>query len=128
MQLPLQITFRGLSASPALEDRIRANVLKLERFHRRITRCHVSVEATGEHVHHQFHVHIALTIPGAEIVASRQTPAANGTENVYIAVRDAFAAVTRQLEDHVRILRGDERYHEAAEHRFRAIKGNPTLA
>src|SRR5262245_17057767 len=102
MQLPVQITFRGLTASPALEERIRANALKLERFYARITRCHVSVEVTHRDRNHaqKFQVVIDLTVPGAEIVASRG--ASKSAENVYVAVRDAFAAVTRQLEDHVR--------------------------
>jgi ribosomal subunit interface protein len=115
MQLPLQITFRGLPGSPALEAKVRASAQKLERFYGRITRCHVAVEATSRdhQTGHQFQVHIDLTVPGAEIVA-RRNASAGGNENVYVAVRDAFAAVTRQLEDHVRKQRGDTKRHEAA--------------
>jgi len=118
MQLPLQITFRGLSVSPALEKRIRANALKLERFYGRITRCHVSVEASD--VGHQFQVHIDLTVPGAEIVASRESANGHGEESVYVAVREAFAAVTRQLEDHVRKQRGDVKRHVGPFERMRS--------
>jgi ribosome-associated translation inhibitor RaiA len=114
MQIPLQITFRGMLSSPALEDRIHINARKLERFHGGITRCHVFVEASNrEHrPGSQFDVHINLTVPGAEIVASRQTSDEGGAENVYVALRDAFAAVTRQLEDQVRKSRGDVRRYE----------------
>jgi hypothetical protein len=31
---------------------------------------------------------------------------------VYVAIRDAFAAAVRQLEDYVRRQRGDQRSHE----------------
>ena len=120
MQVPLQITFRGLSASPALEARIRASAEKLEHFYGRVMRCHVSVEATSRehHVGHQFQVHIALTVPGAEIVAIRQS-SAGGSESVFVALRDAFAAVTRQLEDHVRKVRSRARGNEGRVQRSR---------
>ena len=116
MQVPLQITFRGLSASPALEGRIRASAEKLEHFYGRVMRCHVSVEATGRH---QFQVHLALTVPGAEIVAIRQSSSESGSENVFVALRDAFDAVTRQLEDHVRKVRSRARGHEGRVQRSR---------
>jgi ribosomal subunit interface protein len=114
MQLPIQVTFRGLSPSPALKSRIRHNAGKLERFHGRITSCRVSVEATNRdsQLGRQFQVRVDLTVPGAEIVARREAGKDHSGEDVYTAIRDAFAAVTRQLEDVVRKRRGDVKHHE----------------
>jgi len=122
MQLPLQVTFRGLSPSPALEARIRDNAQKLERFHHRITSCRVSVEATrrDSRLGRQFHVRIDVTVPGAELVARREAGKDHDGEDVYTAIRDAFAAVTRQLEDNVRKRRGDVKRHEPTPSRSRS--------
>jgi hypothetical protein len=39
MQIPLQISFRNMDPSPAIEARIREKAAKLERFHDRIIGC-----------------------------------------------------------------------------------------
>ncbi len=104
MQLPLQITFRDLPPSQAIEENIRKKAEKLERYHRKITGCHVVVEMPHKH-HHQgriFCVRIDVTIPGAELVASREAAEDHSHEDVYVAIRDAFEAVNRQLEERSR--------------------------
>ena len=44
MQIPLQITFRGMQSSPAVDAAIRDKAGKLEHFHPRILSCRVVVE------------------------------------------------------------------------------------
>jgi ribosome-associated translation inhibitor RaiA len=94
MKLPLQITFRHLEPSPALEDRIRELAARLGRFSTQIVRCHVIVEAP--HQHHQqgalFDFHINLTLPDEEIAIRRAHPADHSHEDPYVALRDAFRA------------------------------------
>lgn len=110
MQIPLQITFHDFPRSEVLEARIRDKAASLERFHPRITRCRVTV-AGPDRRHHkgrQFEVHVDVRVPGhGEVVATR-----NHDEDVHIALRDAFDAATRQLEDLVREKRGDVKAHE----------------
>ena len=99
MEVTLQITTRDIPHSEALESHIREKAEKLEKFYPHITSCRIVVELPHKH-HHQgrmFDVHIDMTVPGSEIVVNR---AAN--EDVYVAVRDAFDAAKRQLEDHAR--------------------------
>lgn len=100
MQLPVHITFKGLASSPALEERIRAKTDKLARLHDRITSIRVLVEATNrqEHLGHVYSVRIDVTIPGAELFASREAGHTHEHEGVYVALRDAFEAIARQLE------------------------------
>lgn len=110
MELPLQITVRDMPRSDALDARIREKVAELDRFHPRITSCRVTVAETRKHHEQgrQFEVRIDLRVPEhAEIVVNRQHD-----EDVYVALRDALAAATRQLEDAVREMRGEVKAHE----------------
>jgi ribosomal subunit interface protein len=93
-----------METSEALENDIRQKVEKLEHFFDRITGCHVVVERP--HRSHQqgelFHVTINLTVPGEEIVIRRDPAEHHTHEDAYVAVRDAFDAARRKVEDFVR--------------------------
>jgi len=109
MEAPLQITFRHMALSPALDEHIRRRAAELDQFYDRITACRVVVESGAHHRHkgriHQLRIH--LTVPGGEIVVSRDPSERHAHEDVYVAIRDGFDAARRQLEDHVRRMRGD---------------------
>ena len=109
MQTPLQIVFHGISHSDALEAHIREKTEKLDSFHPHLMRCHVTVKQPHKHKHqgNRFNVRIALHVPGDIIVVNHDTH-----EDVYVALRDAFNAASRQLEDSIRRMRGDVKHHE----------------
>jgi len=114
MQIPLQITFRGMAPSAAVEAKIRERAAKLDRYYRRIMGCRVIVETPHRH-HHQgklFHVRVDLTVPGGELLVRREPARHHAYEDVFVAVRDAFDAIQRQLEDYVRRQRGQVKAHE----------------
>ena len=108
MQIPLQITIRDMEHSDALETHIRDKANKLDEYFDRIMSCRVVVEMP--HKHHQqgkqFNVRIDIGVPGSEIVVNR-----DHAEDVYVALRDAFDAAKRQLEDYARKMRGDVKTH-----------------
>ena len=114
MQVPLQITTRGLEHSDALETHIREKAKKLDAFFDHITSCRVVVELP--HKHHQqgnqYKVRIDIGVPGSEIAINR-----DHAEDVYVALRDAFNAAGRRVEDYVRKLRGDVKMHESKQPR-----------
>lgn len=114
MQKSVQITFRNMDSSPALENRIRRRVGKLERHFDPIMSCQVVIEARHRHRHqgNVYHARIAVTVPGAELVASRDPERDHAHEDPYVAFRDALRAVIRQLEDHARRVRQDVKHHE----------------
>ena len=118
MRLPLQITFRHMDPSAALEARIRQRAEELDQFFDRITSCRVVVECA--HRRHQqgnlFEVRLDLTVPGREIVVGREPGTNHAHEDPYVAVRDAFDAVRRLLEDHVRRRRGEAKTHAVPDH------------
>jgi len=109
MQIPLQITVRGIEHSDALETHIRDKANKLEEFFDHITSCRVVVEVPHKHHHQgkQFNVRLDIGVPGSEIVVNR-----DHAEDVYVALRDAFDAAKRQLEDYARKIRGDVKTHQ----------------
>lgn len=104
MKLPLQITFRDIPHSEALEDKVRAKAAKLDRFCDRITGCRVVLSAP--HRHHQsgnlYNVRIELSVPGDEIVVTREPHQHQAHEELGIAIRDAFNAAQRQLQSYTR--------------------------
>lgn len=113
MQLPVQITFRNVPRSDAVEAKIRERAAKLDTYYDRITGCHVTVEAPHRR-HHQgklFQVGIDLVLPGTELVVNRAPQAHHAYEDVFVALRDAFDAARRQLEDYARRQRADVKAH-----------------
>ncbi|MDO9224447.1 MAG: HPF/RaiA family ribosome-associated protein [Pseudomonadota bacterium] len=115
MRIPLEVTFRHMEPSAAAEARIAEKVAKLEQIYDKLTRCHVIVEAPHEH-HRQgklFHVSIDLTVPGGELLVTRgHNHQSQAHEDVYVAIRDAFDAAKRRLDDYARQKRGDVKHHE----------------
>ena len=109
MELPLQVTLRDISPSTAVEDYIHERAAKLDAFYEKIMSCRVVVEAPVRH-HRKggpFKVRIDLTVPGDELVVNRQAD-----EDLYVAIREAFDAARRCLEDYSRRQRGSVKAHE----------------
>jgi ribosome-associated translation inhibitor RaiA len=108
MQLPLQITYRDLPHSDALDLRIREKAGKLDEFHHQVISCRVAVEEVQKHSHQgkQFCVRLDIKVPQHEIAINR-----DHNEDVYVAVRDAFNAAYRKLEDTMRLQRGEVKAH-----------------
>jgi len=117
MQSPLQIVFRHMDPSPSLEARIRQRAAELDQFFGRITSCRVVVECQHpRHAHgNLFEVRIDLTLPGSEVVAGGGSGVNHAHEDPHVAVRDAFDAVRRRIEDHARVRRGEVKRHGDAE-------------
>jgi ribosome-associated translation inhibitor RaiA/cold shock CspA family protein len=113
MILPLQITFRHMDPSPALEARIRELAARFDRFSEHIMRCHVIIEPLPHHQHQGalYDFRIDITLPGAEIAIRHARPADHAHEDPYVALRDAFRAARRKLEDYERKRRGDVKSH-----------------
>ncbi len=118
MILPLQITFRHMDPSPALDARIRELAARLDKFSGDIMRCHVIIEQPDRHKHQGglFTCTIDITLPDREIAIRSPRPADHSHEDPYVALRDAFHAARRQLEDYARKRRGDVKSHTGPEH------------
>ena len=101
MQQPLQITFRGLAPSVFIAARVRELAARLERFAHDITSCHVTIQSPHRH-HRQgqlYEVRVRVAAPGREIVSGSDGSGDHAHEDVYVALRDAFDAAVRELEE-----------------------------
>ena len=124
MKTPLQITFRDIDHSDAIEAHIRDKAAKLETFFEPIMSCRVVVEMPHQHKHQgkAFNVRLDIGVPGSEIVVNRDRH-----EDVYVALRDAFDAARRQLEDYGHRLRRETKAH-AREYTGLVTRLNPDEA
>lgn len=118
MHQPLQITFRDFPHSEFIEAAIRERAGKLDQYYDHIMACKVMVESPHAH-HHQgrlYHIRIDLTVPGGELIVNRAPGEHHAYEDVYVAIRDSFDAITRQLQDHKRQQERNVKTHEVPEH------------
>lgn len=103
MQIPLQITFRGMSPTPTIGILLEERWGRIERFSDRVLRGHVVVGVP--HRRHEagrrYSVHLELTTPLGNIVVSRERSNGAGGE-LGATIRDAFDVATRQLEEEFR--------------------------
>jgi ribosome-associated translation inhibitor RaiA len=103
MRAPIQIAYRNIEPTEALERAVRTRARKLERYYDGIIGCKVVLEAPHKRHHkgNHYRVLIALGVPGDELVVGRH-PMKNGAhEDLYVVIRDAFAAAERELKTYV---------------------------
>ena len=102
MQIPLDITYRDVEKSTALESLIRSKADKLEDVCDHIMGCHIAVERAHTHPSHgsPFRVRLDLTVPpGHEIAVTKNPGEGVQYDSVESVVRDAFDAARRQLKE-----------------------------
>lgn len=118
MKLPLQVSFRHMGHSAAIEGLVREKAAKLDEFAGRIMSCRVVVELKSRHHQHGnlYDVRINLTVPGEELSVTRTPDAHAEYRDIEIALHDAFDAAGRLLQDYVRRVRGDVKAPEQAPH------------
>jgi ribosome-associated translation inhibitor RaiA len=133
MAYRVQVSYRNVLPSGALERLVRAETTKLERFFERITSCHVLIEqlhrrrAEGS----PFHVRVELGVPGDQLVVShtadtrplfplsdddsahlRPPSAQEPSKDPKLAIRQAFHKLERKLQDYARKKNGPVRLRE----------------
>ena len=114
MQIEPSVRIRNLPNAPAVQARILRAVMRLERFSERITACRVALSASRHHRHGEtIRVRIDLALPREEIVVDHDAGLDPAHANVDLAIRDAFKAARRRLQDHERRWRGDVKLHAA---------------
>jgi ribosomal subunit interface protein len=110
--MPARIHFLDSARSEAVEAKIQARADRLARFSDEIHQCDVWLESP--HGHHRkgplYGIRIRLTVPGEEITIELQPE----TDDVYVAIREAFDAARRKLEDYERRRRGQLKAHPRA--------------
>jgi ribosome-associated translation inhibitor RaiA len=94
----VRLTFHGVTPSKAMNDEILTRAAKLLRYSSDIKSCRVTVERP--HLHHEednrYSVRVDLSVPGGAVGATSE---GNLRRRV---VNEAFDAVRRRLQDHMR--------------------------
>ena len=107
MALPIQITFRDIPTSEAVEAKIRKHVERLERFADRATSLHVIVSSPharpqgASHKGRLYQFTLELLLPTGDIVVRQDDDNNRAHEDIYVAMRDAFAALERRTHEHL---------------------------
>lgn len=117
MNFPITVAFQGMQPSSALRADIEQHAQRLAHFHSGILSCQTRVRFS-EHRHHKgnrFLVRVHVAVPGAVLDAGQTALANHSHEDAHVAVRDAFDAMRRRLEDQARVRRGDVKRHREAE-------------
>jgi cold shock CspA family protein len=115
VETPPEIAFIGMEPSDQLRDLVDEEVERLEEFFGRITSCRVSVKAPdgNKRTGGIYEPRIFLALPdGREVSSTRNPPKDERHADPALAIRDAFRAARRQLQDEARKLRGDVKHHE----------------
>ncbi|MBT3238802.1 MAG: ribosome-associated translation inhibitor RaiA [Rhodospirillaceae bacterium] len=101
MTSSLRIVFHGMDHSDAVHDRIVSEIQKLEKFNARITSGRVTVEAPHHHKRKGslYGIAIVLDLPGSELVVNSSRANNPDHKDIYIAIRDAFATLTRRVTE-----------------------------
>lgn len=132
MSFPIQISYRNVQASPAVEELIRKGTEKLSLFHHGIVRCRVVLETRHRHLRrgNRFETRVTVTVPGGQVTASSQATLVDpekllmagkrtrraeielSHKDLRIAITDAFKTAGRRLQDLVRRQRNQVKVHE----------------
>jgi putative sigma-54 modulation protein len=102
MTMPVEVHFHGLEKSTAVEERVREKVDKLARHFDRMTHCRVVVEAPHRNPQKPkiYQIKIEVGVPGrSPIVVSHERAGSDATEELSLALRDAFEAALRKVDD-----------------------------
>lgn len=116
--LPLQIAFRGVDPSEAVEARIRSKVGELERLFHHLIDCRVVVELphSRQQKGSTYNICIYVGVPGPDVFVTNDHPRDQGHENIYDAIGDAFQAAEKRLKTYADKLEGDVKSHEVPLH------------
>lgn len=106
--LPLEITLRDMPHSKAIEENIRKKADKLTHYCNKVESCKVVVGVPQKHKHQGklFATNIEVKVPGKTLVVTHKL-----NEDIYVGIRDAFAAMNRQVESYAQRKRGYVKAH-----------------
>lgn len=127
MQLPVEIVFKNMDSSEAMEAAINKWANKLNRAYPEIISCRVSIEAPSNKKLNGglYHTKIDIKLPGREIVVNRKPDLHHSYTDAYVSVHDAFKSAQRQLEAVVKRVKGKVKTHEEDASQGRIVSLSP---
>jgi cold shock CspA family protein/ribosome-associated translation inhibitor RaiA len=116
MQVPLEISFKGIVNTTEIESIIRSKAAKLEHVCSYITRCRVAVEKRQEHqrVGNPYRVRIDMTIPpGHELVVRHEPTEGDMHDPLEVVLKHTFTTAVRRLQKLAELQHGEVKTHPA---------------
>ncbi|MGP1358843.1 HPF/RaiA family ribosome-associated protein [Roseicyclus sp.] len=100
MQTPLELAFRDIEPDEEIKDLVAGKVAHLEGFYDGITSCHVYLRAPhrSQRQGNRYEVTIEVRVPGDELVVRYDQNDVAEHEHLAVAIRNAFAAMDRELK------------------------------
>ena len=114
MQTPIEITLRDVPSSPTLQNLLRQQAKRLDRFCENLTSCRVAIERPHRHQQsgNPYRVRIEVTLPPRKDLVVVQDPEDNQKHTgLHAVIRRAFRTMERQLKDSTDLRRGDVKTH-----------------
>jgi len=108
MNVPLELTFRGLEKTPEIEALIRHNAEKLEKICSYVSSCRVVIERDQQHqrIGHPFRVRLDITVPPRnEFAVRRESTEGELHDPLSKIINEAFKAASRRLQKTVDLQR-----------------------
>lgn len=102
MKVPLEVAYRNVEKTEALDNLVNEKVAKLERFCNYINSCHIAIEKIHDRPRHgsPYRVRIDITVPPSHELVAESNPS---EENQYVeidaVIRDAFSKAERQVKE-----------------------------
>lgn len=114
MDVPLQLHFHGLDPSDAITGYVHARAATLDAIFPHVVACRIAIESPGHRHQHGRHyrVRIDVTVPGHELVVSRDPVESDAHVDAYAAIDDAFDDMAAMLADQADRLQGAVKTHE----------------
>lgn len=98
----VEVHFHGIEKSDAIEQRVRGKIAKLQKHFERMTSCRVGIEVPQRSTPQKpkvYQIKIEIGMPRRKaIVVRHERIGSNATEELGLAIRDAFEAATRKVD------------------------------
>jgi cold shock CspA family protein len=114
MQVPIEITYRGVDKTEYIDNLIKRKAAKLEEICDYLISCHIAVR--NPHRRRQlgnpYEVRLDLRVPPKhELLVKRKSTGKNNEEPLEVVIRRTFQAVQRELKKLVEKQRGEVKKH-----------------
>ena len=113
MKVPIQVSFKNMDHSDAIEELVNKHAAKLDQNFDKITSCRVVIEEP--HKRHTkgnlYQVKLDITLPGDEIIIKKEANDRGNSDDIQIALKDAFEVASRMLQEYANKKRGYVKRH-----------------
>jgi cold shock CspA family protein len=113
----LEMSFRNVEKTAAVEELIKEKVAKLERVYEELVSCRISVERPQQHqrMGNPYRIRISMGIRGKELVTTRESTEGDMHDLLPTVLRDTFRAAQRQLKAHSERRKAKRKLHPQQE-------------